>query len=127
MTFEEMLVAGQSYFENNEEDFIQAIEELDNWNGYLGDDRCYPMCELDDFFCGTTVSEFLKRIGENFTLNAEYFYFDVYGVESCDEKDYSDLLTKSFVEELYDYRNKLWLENNGIKEIFDEYDSQEEE
>lgn len=38
----------KAYFEENEEIFNACIEELDSYNGYLGDDRYYPMDELDE-------------------------------------------------------------------------------
>lgn len=37
-------------FKNDEETFINTIEDLDSWNGYLGDDRYYSMDELDEWF-----------------------------------------------------------------------------
>ena len=36
------------YFKNNEEIFNECIEELDNYNGYLGDNRYYFMDESFD-------------------------------------------------------------------------------
>lgn len=27
------------YLRDNEDDFVELMEELDSWNGYLGDDR----------------------------------------------------------------------------------------
>ena len=46
-TYEEKINAIIEYFENNEETFNDCIEELDSYNGYLGDDR-YAIEEMKD-------------------------------------------------------------------------------
>ena len=35
------------YFNDNEDLFNSCMEELDSYNGYLGDNRYYSMDELD--------------------------------------------------------------------------------
>ena len=148
MTFTEMLEQAQSYFEDNEEEFIRIIEELDSWNGYLGDDRYYSMDELYDFYSVNNREVFdnlLNRIyyghdadnwhtdshGEKeygeFCPNREYFTYNGYGnLVSTDYKDYSSYLTKSFVEAVYDNQSHLTIPEE-LQEIFDEYDNQKEE
>lgn len=39
-----------NYFEENEAAFIACMEELDSYNGYLGDDRYFEMEELDQLY-----------------------------------------------------------------------------
>ena len=148
MTFKEMLEKVQSYFEDNDEDFIQVIEELDSYNGYLGDDRYFEMDELYDFYSVNNREVFdnlLNRIyyghdadnwhtdshGEKeygeFCPNREYFTYNGYGnLVSTDYKDYSSYLTTSFVEAVYDNQSHLTIPEE-VQEIFDEYDNQEEE
>ena len=41
------------WFKDHPEDFIDCMEELDAYDGYLGDDRYYEMSMLDEFYCGT--------------------------------------------------------------------------
>ena len=36
------------YFKNNEDIFNDCMEELDSYNGYLGDNRYYLMDELEE-------------------------------------------------------------------------------
>lgn len=48
-TAEEITADIIDFFEANEDIFAEAIEELDSYNGYLGDDRYYAMDELDEF------------------------------------------------------------------------------
>ena len=49
MTLQQKLL---SYYKENKEDFDHDIEELDEFNGYLCDNRCYHMEELDDLYDG---------------------------------------------------------------------------
>ena len=148
MTFKEMLEQAQSYFEDNEEIFIQVIEELDSYNGYLGDDRYFEMDELYDFYSVNNREVFdnlLNRIyyghdEDNYTVdqhgdknygefcpNRNYFTYNGYGnLVSTDYKDYSSYLTKSFVEAVYDNQSHITIPEE-VQEIFDEYDNQEEE
>lgn len=99
------------YLKNNEEIYNDCMEELDEYNGYLGDNRYYPMEELNEFYRGsdplgilyrafygqdddtwTTDSTGNKTYGE-FNPNREYFYYNGYGnLVSSDYKDYSFLL-----------------------------------
>ena len=154
MTFEEMLTQVQSYFEDNEDEFIGTIESLDNWNGYLGEDRYYYMDELYDLYgpaigrqgkeAREAFDNLLNRIyyghdADNYTTdehgekhyaefcpNREYFYYNGYGnLVSTDYKDYSSCLDKSFVENVYDNQSNITVPDE-VQEIFDEYDSQEE-
>lgn len=148
MTFKEMLEQAQSYFEDNEEIFIQVIEELDSYNGYLGDDRYFEMDELYDFYSVNNREVFdnlLNRIyyghdEDNYTVdqhgdknygefcpNRNYFTYNGYGnLVSTDYKDYSSYLTKAFVEAVYDNQSHLTIPEE-LQEIFDEYDNQGEE
>ena len=108
-----------NYFEEHEDEFIEVIEDLDSWNGYLGDDRIYDMDELNEIYAGTDADEILRRAfygydaetwhtdahGEKeygaFNPNRNYFYYNGYGnLVSCDYKDYSDKLDDYFIDEL---------------------------
>lgn len=61
-TYEEKVDAITEYFKENENTWNECIEELDSYNGYLGDDRYYDMYMLDDFYCDTKPSDLLPRI-----------------------------------------------------------------
>ena len=126
MTHEEMTQKVIEFFEGNDNEFIRTIEDLDGYNGYLGDDRIFGMWEIDELFCDTKISDFLDMLGSHFDHNEEYFKSGVYGIESLAEKDYSDHLDKDFVDTLYDNRYRYVYIPDEIQEIFDEYDNQEE-
>ena len=110
-----------NYFKENEDTFDAALEELDAWNGYLGDDRYYEMEMLDEFYHDTEPSEVLYRAfygydedawdydahGNKtyraFNPNREYFRYNGYGnLVSADYKDYSNQLDEYAIEAMLD-------------------------
>lgn len=131
-----------NFFEANEDIFNQCIEELDNYNGFLGDDRYYEMELLNDFYSNTEPLELLARVyyghdddtyttdgsgnrtyGE-FNPNREFFYYNGYGnLVSSDYKDYSAHLDKYFIEDLadnLDYIDSI-CDNKELAKLFNEY------
>lgn len=133
------------YFENNEEEFNEVIEDLDSYCGYLGDDRYYYMEDLDEIYHDQPATEILYRAfyghdgdtwstdsrgdrtyGE-FNPNREYFYFNGYGnLVSTDFKDYSNRLDKYFVEKVIDNADNITLPNE-VKELIYEICKVEDE
>ena len=135
------------YFKENEDVFNDCIEELDSYNGYLGDDRYYNMEELNDFYreqepqeillrgfygfdadTWTTDSRGDKEYGA-FNPNREYFYFNGYGnLVSSDYKDYSDKLDGYAIEAMSENRNYIdSIENDDtLADLFDELEEIEE-
>ena len=120
-TREQAIEAIEAYFTDNEDDFIEAIESLDSWDGYLGDDRYYYMEDLNEFYHGEDVTDILarafygydedtwhiesngKKVHGEFNPNRDYFRFNGYGnLVSADYKDYSANLDKWFIEHLID-------------------------
>jgi hypothetical protein len=136
------------WFSENEDAFNDCIEELDNYNGYLGDDRYYCMDELNDLFCDCDKIEILNRAffgydednyitdsygrveHRSFNPNRDYFRFNGYGnLVSANYKDYSAQLDHYAVEEIADNRSNIYSieDYDELKELFDEYESSEEE
>lgn len=109
------------FFGENEDVFNDCLEELDGWNGYLGDDRYYYMCDLDELYSGCSATEILMRAfygydeetsNENnhteFNPNRGFFRFNGYGnLVSADYKDYSDHLDHWAVESLAENRDHV--------------------
>lgn len=138
----------KAYFEENEEIFNACIEELDSYNGYLGDDRYYPMDELDELMSGKSVTDLLNmaffgydeetwtmnNYGEKehgaFNPNREYFTFNGYGnLVSADYKDYSAFLDDYAIEAMSENRRYIIdtiEEYEGLAELFDELEEEEE-
>ena len=136
------------YFKENEDIFNDCIEDLDSYNGYLGDDRYYSMDEFDDLYSGVEPSEVLRRAfyghdEETFTTDAhgdrtygafnpnrEYFTFNGYGnLVSADYKDYSAHLDEFAVEDMANNRAYMYTieEDPELCELFDLLEESEEE
>lgn len=136
------------WFDNNEDVFNDCIEELDSYNGYLGDDRYYGMDELDDLYSGQNPQEILLRAfygydeetwttdgsGNKeygaFNPNRDYFRFNGYGnLVSADYKDYSGQLDCYAVESMSENRNYIDSidDNDELAALFDELKADEEE
>ena len=133
------------YFKEHEKLFNDCIEELDSYNGYLGDDRYYCMYQLDELYNGTEPSEILRRayyghdddtyttdasgnktFGE-FNPNREYFYFNGYGnLVSSDYKDYSAHLDEWAIEAMS--KNRYYIDsivaNTELSELFDQLENE---
>lgn len=126
-----------AYYKDNEEDFIDDIEELDNWNGCLYDDRIFLMEHINDVYCATEPDEILRRAfygydkplnkddqRQQFNPNRQYFYFNGFGnLVSTDKKDYTDYLNDYFIQDIIDNRNQLYL-SEGAQDIIDKYEDE---
>ena len=129
------------YFKENEDVCNDCMEELDGYNGYLGDDRYYSMEELNDLYSGQEPQEILFRAFYGFDAdtwstdssgnktygafnpNRDYFYFNGYGnLVSSDYKDYSSNLDAYAIEEMIENRNDISSieENPDLSKLFDE-------
>ena len=104
--------------EEDEDAFVEACEELDNWDGFLGDSRCESMDMIDEFF--SKPSELLDQMND-FNPTDYYFYFTVYGVSTTDDKHeiYSDDFSADDVlDALIDNYNHVDLtENSELNEL----------
>lgn len=131
------------WFKENEDVFNDCIEQLDSWNGYLGDDRYYFMEDIDEIYNGSPTDALTRAfygydeedystdstgntIHAPFCPNRPYFRFNGYGnLVSADSKDYSDHLDSYTIEELEKYRNRIDAidENDELSELFDELEN----
>lgn len=147
-TAEEITADIITYFENNEDIFNNCMDELDGYNGYLGDYRYYSMDELDEFYRDSDPLEILRRAyygrdddtwttdsngnktyGE-FNPNRDYFYYNGYGnLVSSDYKDYSHLLDNYAIEAMSE--NRFYIDSidndEELTALFDELEQDEYE
>lgn len=103
--------------ENDTDTFVNVCEELDNWNGFLGDARCYDMYEIDDFF--DKPSDLLDKMG-NFSCDDEYFYFSLgYVATSSDKYDvYSDEVSvDDVIDAIEDCYNHIYISDTTLNEL----------
>ena len=134
-----------AYFNENEDIYNEAAEELDAYNGYLGDDRYYSMDELDELYNGTEPIEVLRRAfygydedtwirdssGNReygpFNPNREYFRYNGYGnLVSADYKDYTGLLDHYIIESMLENRHYIDTIDNDpeLSKLFDELEEE---
>lgn len=132
------------YFEAHADVFTDCIEELDGYNGYLGDDRFIPMDELPDIFSNAEPLELLNRAfygydadtyttdahGDRvygaFNPNREYFTFNGYGnLISTNYKDYSCHLDKWAIDAMRENREYVDTidDNAELSAMFTELDA----
>ena len=129
----------KNYFKDHEDEFNEAIQELDSYNGYLGDDRYYLMEDIDEIYHGTDAIEILSRAfygydetcgdgsSEPFNPNRDYFRFNGYGnLVSCDYIDYSSFLDDYFVESYIDNAYNLYNVPDDVQEVVDGIEKEEE-
>jgi len=113
------------YLEENEDLFNRLIEELDSWNGYLGDDRWIPMDELDEMLHHESPSDIIRMVSSDFDLNDIYFRFDGYGcLESSYYLDYTNYLDEYFVKELMDKRSHIDINDKELEYMLDELEEE---
>ena len=136
-----------NYFKENEDVFNDCMEELDSYNGYLGDDRYSSTDQLNDLYSGQEPQEILFRAFYGFDAdtwmtdssgnkeyrafnpNREYFYFNGYGnLVSSDYKDYTGQLDGYAVEAMSEDRNYInSIEDDDVlADLFDELEEIEE-
>ena len=95
-------------FKNDEELFNNTIEELDSYNGYLGDDRYYDMDMLPELLSSINIIDLLnmayfgndenfsidnygRKHYESFNPNRNYFYFVWYSFANFQVKFFQSL------------------------------------
>ena len=145
-TAEEVTADIIAFFKDNEDIFNEAIEELDAYNGYLGDDRYFTMDELDEHYIGIEPSEILRRAfygydeetystdgsgnreyGQ-FNPNRDYFTYNGYGnLVSADYKDYTGYLDKYAIEAIGENRRYIDSieQSDELAALFDELENTE--
>lgn len=85
-----------------EDEWENALIELDDYCGYLGDDRWYDISDLDEMMYGMTPTEIIEESG-NIDLSDDYVRNGIWGWETTDEVDYSDYIDTSAIESLIEY------------------------
>lgn len=143
-TAEEVIEEIIEFFKEETEIFNNCIEELDNYNGYLGDKRYYEMEYLNEFFADCEPTEILyrtyyggdedtaivnedgtKRYGD-FNPMRELFYFNGYGnLMSSDFKNYEDFIEPYTIIEMSKNREEIesTYYNDKLTELFNELET----
>ena len=127
------------FFKNNNDLFCDCVEELNDCDEFLYEDRYYGMEFLNEFFAGKEPIEIIDRAfygyDDSFTTNKKgeyiykefnprrkYFKFNRYGnLVSSNRKDYAWRLNNDLIEEFKENREWIYsIDNNPeLKEMFD--------
>lgn len=123
MLYSEMVEKAIEMLNDNDDLFIDMVNELDCYMGFADGFRAYSMWDLDDLFCDDKVSDFLKRIDmTSFNLNDEYFIDTIYGLQSCDDisTHYHDNVdTGELLDNIIQYYNHIYFNDSDFEELID--------
>ena len=120
ISYEDLREKAKEALNNDDDLFVDMVNEIDSYNGFADGFRAYPMWEIDDFHCGVTIGDFLDRLTSDFNHNDEYFYYSIYGLESTDSiadlyRDNVD--TDDLLEQLIEYYPRIYFSNSDLKKI----------
>ena len=118
--YSELIAQAIEELKNNDELFVDMVNELDSWNGFADGFRCYPMCELDDLFSGCSLADFLDKLGENFNVRDEYMVDTIYGLESTDypEDIYRDNVDEGeLLDNIIEHVDDIYFNDNDFEEL----------
>lgn len=73
------------YLENDDDAFVEAVEELIHWNSFI-DIEIFSMYEIDEICYGMKPSELIEKMTSDFNSSDDYFYFSIWGLESCNDR-----------------------------------------
>ena len=125
MKYSELVKKAIETIENNDDLFIELVNELDSWNGFADCYRCYDMYELDELLFGKTPTEILSEVCNDFNVNDNYFYWDIWGIHSTDYiiDVYRD---NTSAEEVFDnvleHLNDIYISDSDFEDLMNEID-----
>lgn len=67
--------------------FCDTCEELDNYNGFLCDERLYYMEDVNELYHGIKPLDLLEKVNDDFNTNDNYFWEDYEGLHSTDNRE----------------------------------------
>jgi hypothetical protein len=101
---------------------VEICEELDSYNGFLGDDRCWYMSEIDDILYDKKPSDIIEMISSDFDKTCDFFYFSIYGLESCDditEHYRNEVDEEELLDNIIDYNTNIYFYDKDFEELID--------
>lgn len=125
MLYAELVKKAIEMIENDDDLFVELVNELDSWNGYTNEYRCYDMYDLDDLLYGKKPTEILDLVCDDFNVRDEFFYWDMWGLHSTDYiiDVYKDNTT---AEEVFDnvLENlcNIYISDSEFKDLMEEID-----
>lgn len=121
--YEKMMSEALEMLKDNDDLFVEMVDELDSYNGFADGFRGFPMWEIDDLFYGVKVSEFLDKLANGFNHNDEYFIDTIYGLDSCNDlaEHYRDNVDEGeLLDNIIDYYNHICITDSDFDDLISE-------
>lgn len=122
MRYDDLFNKATEMLENDDDLFVECVNELDSWCGFADGFRGYPMWEIDDLFGNIRISEFLDKLSGDFDHTDDYFVDTIYGISSTNDlaSYYRENLYESdVVERLISDWSNISISDNDLCEIID--------
>ena len=125
ISYEELREKAIEMLKDNDELFVDMVNELDSYNGFADGFRAYPMYEIDELYYGVKIGDFLDMLTSDFNHTDEYFYHSIYGLESTDS--IADLYRDNvgaddLLEQLIEYYPHIYFSDSELEEIVEALD-----
>ena len=130
MLYKELIKKAMDEFENNDELFVDMVNELDGWNGFADGYRAFPMYELDELFYDCKVSEFLDKLAPSFNLHDEYMIDSIYGLDSTNDivAHYrANVWESELLDAIIDNANHIYFNDSDFEELINNIVNYEED
>lgn len=105
-------IEARQILEESQELFDEMVNQLDSWNGFADEFRCFDMDELDDICCGMTFKAFLEKVlGNHFDFSDDYFCWNSDGIFSIEDRHqfYIDNVSSGeLLDEIISNYNHIW-------------------
>lgn len=125
--YEELYNKAIEMLDDNDDLFVEMVDELDSYMGFADGFRCYPMDEITDLFYGVSIPDFLDKLTDDFNHRDNYFVDTIYGLESTDypaDVYHDNCTTDEVLDEViehYGFNPKhIWIDDSDFEEIIDE-------
>lgn len=128
--YEDLVNEAIEMIEDDDDLYVDLVDELDSYMGYADGFRCYSMDELDEVYCDCKASKIIEDLTEDFCINDDYFYFSIYGLESCDDKAelYRDHTTaEEIFDEVLNYSGKIYISDSDFEELLEQIENYDED
>jgi hypothetical protein len=125
ISYEDLRAKAVEMLKDNDDLFVEMVNEVDGYNGFADGFRAFPMYEIDELHCGVSIGEFLDRLTSDFNHNDDYFYYSDYGLESTDniaELYRDNVYENDLLEQLIKYYPHIFFSDSELEEIVEALD-----
>ena len=125
ISYEDLKAKAIEMLKDNDDLFVEMVDELDSYNGFADGFRAYPMDEIDELYYGVKIGDFLDMLTSDFNHTDEYFYHSIYGLESTDsivDLYHDNVDADDLLEYLIEYYPHIYFSDSELEEIVEALD-----